>query len=90
MIMVQSCSEVPKFTVMTNGSFGAGNYGMCGRAFDRSMLDLPLTEQEEASLNQLTNLASKSLSAVCDRLIAQGLKRNKRTKPKRSYEGENQ
>jgi len=33
-IMVQSCSEVPKFTVMCNGSFGAGNYGMCGRAYD--------------------------------------------------------
>jgi len=34
MIMAQSCSRVPKFTVMCNGSFGAGNYGMCGRAFD--------------------------------------------------------
>jgi 3-methylcrotonyl-CoA carboxylase beta subunit len=34
MIMVQACSEVPKLTVMVNGSFGAGNYGMCGRAFD--------------------------------------------------------
>ncbi len=34
MIMVQTCSEVPKFTVMCNGSFGAGNYGMCGRAYD--------------------------------------------------------
>jgi 3-methylcrotonyl-CoA carboxylase beta subunit len=33
-IMTQSCSSVPKFTVMCNGSFGAGNYGMCGRAFD--------------------------------------------------------
>jgi 3-methylcrotonyl-CoA carboxylase beta subunit len=29
---------VPKFTVMCNGSFGAGNYGMCGRAFDGRML----------------------------------------------------
>ncbi len=38
MIMVQACSEVPKFTVMTNGSFGAGNYGMCGRAYDARML----------------------------------------------------
>ena len=38
MIMVQACSEVPKFTVMTNGSFGAGNYGMCGRAFDARLL----------------------------------------------------
>ena len=27
-------SHFPKFTVMINGSFGAGNYGMCGRAFD--------------------------------------------------------
>src|SRR6202040_2386153 len=26
-------STVPKFTVITGGSFGAGNYGMCGRAF---------------------------------------------------------
>ncbi len=34
LIMTQACSEVPKFTVMCNGSFGAGNYGMCGRAYD--------------------------------------------------------
>lgn len=38
MIMAQSCSHVPKFTVMCNGSFGAGNYGMCGRAFDARFL----------------------------------------------------
>jgi len=38
MIMAQSCSPVPKFTVMCNGSFGAGNYGMCGRAFDARFL----------------------------------------------------
>ena len=38
MIMAQSCSRVPKFTVMCNGSFGAGNYGMCGRAFDSRFL----------------------------------------------------
>jgi acetyl-CoA carboxylase carboxyltransferase component len=36
--MAQSCSVVPKFTVMVNGSFGAGNYGMCGRAYDSRML----------------------------------------------------
>ncbi len=33
-IMVQSGASVPKFTIMVNGSFGAGNYGMCGRAYD--------------------------------------------------------
>ena len=38
MIMAQSCARVPKFTVMCNGSFGAGNYGMCGRAFDARFL----------------------------------------------------
>lgn len=38
MIMAQTCSHVPKFTVMCNGSFGAGNYGMCGRAFDGRFL----------------------------------------------------
>jgi 3-methylcrotonyl-CoA carboxylase beta subunit len=38
MIMALSCSHVPKFTVMCNGSFGAGNYGMCGRAFDGRFL----------------------------------------------------
>jgi 3-methylcrotonyl-CoA carboxylase beta subunit len=29
---------VPKFTVMLGGSFGAGNYGMCGRAYDPRFL----------------------------------------------------
>lgn len=38
MIMAQACSHVPKFTVMCHGSFGAGNYGMCGRAFDGRFL----------------------------------------------------
>lgn len=33
-IMTQAGASVPKFTVMMNGSFGAGNYGMCGRAYD--------------------------------------------------------
>src|SRR5438309_1489315 len=33
MVTAVSCSRVPKFTVIIGGSFGAGNYGMCGRAF---------------------------------------------------------
>jgi len=31
-------ARVPKFTVIIGGSFGAGNYGMCGRAFDPRFL----------------------------------------------------
>jgi 3-methylcrotonyl-CoA carboxylase beta subunit len=34
MVMAVACSRVPKFTVIIGGSFGAGNYGMCGRAYD--------------------------------------------------------
>jgi 3-methylcrotonyl-CoA carboxylase beta subunit len=33
MVMAVACANVPKFTVIIGGSFGAGNYGMCGRAF---------------------------------------------------------
>jgi 3-methylcrotonyl-CoA carboxylase beta subunit/propionyl-CoA carboxylase len=33
LVMAVSNAEVPKFTVVIGGSFGAGNYGMCGRAF---------------------------------------------------------
>jgi 3-methylcrotonyl-CoA carboxylase beta subunit len=33
MVTAVSCAKVPKFTVIIGGSHGAGNYGMCGRAF---------------------------------------------------------
>ncbi|MCB2022187.1 MAG: methylcrotonoyl-CoA carboxylase [Burkholderiaceae bacterium] len=33
MVTAVSCAAVPKLTVIVGGSFGAGNYGMCGRAF---------------------------------------------------------
>lgn len=33
MVMAVSNASVPKFTVIIGGSYGAGNYGMCGRAF---------------------------------------------------------
>ena len=31
-------ARVPRFTVMIGGSYGAGNYGMCGRAYDPRFL----------------------------------------------------
>jgi len=33
MVTAVACAEVPKFTILIGGSFGAGNYGMCGRAY---------------------------------------------------------
>jgi 3-methylcrotonyl-CoA carboxylase beta subunit len=38
MVTAVSCSTVPKLTVILGGSFGAGNYGMCGRAYDPRFL----------------------------------------------------
>jgi 3-methylcrotonyl-CoA carboxylase beta subunit len=38
MVTAVSCAKVPKFTVLIGGSFGAGNYGMCGRAFNPRFL----------------------------------------------------
>ena len=33
MVTAVACAKVPKFTVVVGGSFGAGNYAMCGRAY---------------------------------------------------------
>jgi acetyl-CoA carboxylase carboxyltransferase component len=38
LVMAVACAEVPKFTVVTGGSFGAGNYAMCGRAYEPRQL----------------------------------------------------
>ncbi len=38
LVTAVACAAVPKFTVVLGGSFGAGNYGMCGRAFSPRQL----------------------------------------------------
>ncbi|MFI8742474.1 carboxyl transferase domain-containing protein [Stutzerimonas zhaodongensis] len=38
LVTAVACAQVPKFTVVIGGSFGAGNYGMCGRAYDPRFL----------------------------------------------------
>jgi 3-methylcrotonyl-CoA carboxylase beta subunit len=38
LVTAVACSVVPKLTVVIGGSFGAGNYGMCGRAYDPRFL----------------------------------------------------
>ncbi len=38
MVMAVSCVNVPKYTIIIGGSHGAGNYGMCGRAYSPRML----------------------------------------------------
>ena len=38
LVMAVACADVPKFTVVVGGSFGAGNYAMCGRAYEPRQL----------------------------------------------------
>ena len=38
MVTAVACSSVPKFTMVIGGSFGAGNYAMCGRAYGARFL----------------------------------------------------
>ncbi|MBN23247.1 MAG: methylcrotonoyl-CoA carboxylase [Bdellovibrionaceae bacterium] len=38
LVTAVSCAKVPKFTVVVGGSYGAGNYGMCGRAYQPRFL----------------------------------------------------
>ncbi|KAK6135705.1 hypothetical protein DH2020_030544 [Rehmannia glutinosa] len=38
MVMAVSCAKVPKITVIVGGSFGAGNYAMCGRAYSPNFM----------------------------------------------------
>ncbi|GIU95008.1 MAG: propionyl-CoA carboxylase [Gaiellaceae bacterium] len=38
LVTAVACADVPKFTVVIGGSFGAGNYAMCGRAYEPRQL----------------------------------------------------
>ncbi|GAV78826.1 Carboxyl_trans domain-containing protein [Cephalotus follicularis] len=40
MVMAVSCAKVPKVTIIVGGSFGAGNYAMCGRAYSPDFMFL--------------------------------------------------
>ena len=46
LVTAVACAEVPKFTVLIGGSFGAGNYGMCGRAYSPA-LPVDLAQQPD-------------------------------------------
>jgi 3-methylcrotonyl-CoA carboxylase beta subunit len=66
MIMAVAGASVPKFTVVCNGSFGAGTYGMSGRAFDsRFMFSWPQSQVgvmgAEQAANVLTDVKLRQL-----------------------------
>lgn len=66
MLMVQANLDVPKLTIMTNGSFGAGNYAMCGRSYDpRFLFSWPNSQISvmgiEQAANTLTQIRLKAM-----------------------------
>ena len=70
LVMAVSNANVPKFTVMMGGSFGAGNYGMCGRAFSpRQLWSWP---NARISVMGGEQAASVLLTVKMDQLAARG------------------
>lgn len=68
MVTAVSCSTVPKYTLVMGGSFGAGNYGMAGRAFQPRMLFMWPNSRisvmgPEQAASVLTQVRAESYSA---------------------------
>lgn len=60
MVAAVACAQVPKFTVIIGGSFGAGNYAMCGRAFNpRFMFTWPNARISVMGGEQAANVLSQ-------------------------------
>jgi len=70
MVMAVSNARVPKFTVVVGGSYGAGNYGMCGRAYQpRQMWMWPNARISVMGGEQAANVL---LTVKLDQLAAKG------------------
>jgi 3-methylcrotonyl-CoA carboxylase beta subunit len=70
MVMAVSNARVPKFTIVIGGSYGAGNYGMCGRAFSpRQMWMWPNARISVMGGEQAANVL---LTVKLDQMAAKG------------------
>ena len=75
MVMAVSNARVPKFTVVIGGSYGAGNYGMCGRAFQpRQLWMWPNARISVMGGEQAANVL---LTVKMDQLAQEGRKMSK-------------
>ncbi len=71
LVYAVSNARVPKYTVLIGGSYGAGNYGMCGRGFrPRFLFSWPnariATMSPEVAANVVTELRRQSLKGAAD------------------------
>lgn len=88
MVMAVACAQVPKFTVIIGGSFGAGNYGMCGRAYDprflwmwpNARISVMGGEQAASVLAQITRESKNKQGEVWTEQQEEDFKNNMRQK----------
>lgn len=67
LVYAMSCAKVPRFTVVVGGSYGAGNYGMCGRGFRPNLMfawpnSVVATMSPDIGTNVVMELARNSIS----------------------------
>jgi len=67
LVYAMSCAKVPRFTVVVGGSYGAGNYGMCGRGFRPDFMfawpnSVVATMGVEVQTNVILEMAKNSIS----------------------------
>jgi 3-methylcrotonyl-CoA carboxylase beta subunit len=80
LVYAMSTARVPRLTVLIGGSYGAGNYGMCGRGFAPSFLfawpnSRIATMSPEVATTVLTELRKSSLKGAGDEADMQALAR---------------
>ena len=85
LVMAVACAEVPKFTVVTGGSFGAGNYAMCGRAYEpRQLWMWPNARISVMGGEQAATVLTMVGDANADEIRAKYERRAARTTPPRA------
>ena len=89
MVNAVANSVVPKFTIVVGNSFGAGNYAMCGRAFDpRFMLAWPTAKMAVMGGNQASNVllqTEKSVNKNSEKKIKDATKTTSHNKILKDY-----
>ncbi|PNH40504.1 hypothetical protein VD0004_g6497 [Verticillium dahliae] len=72
LVTAVACADVPKFTVVVGGSYGAGNYGMCGRAYSPRFLwmwpNARIGVMGSEQLNSVMETVGKADPALKDRI----------------------
>ena len=71
MVYAMACARVPKLTLVVGGSYGAGNYGMCGRGFEPEFLFAwpsarVATMSADIASNVMVELARSNLRGPAD------------------------